>query len=139
MKITKTTHPPAGATALLVASDPAVYDLGWYYLPIVILSSIVVLVLALFFNNVQRQYPTYWISPPAPPAPSSSPAPVTPAPQATAEEDPHLRKFLLKLKENTRTPDSTPHSSQDSLSPNSTFVADERLRHHEMVDLERGT
>lgn len=63
MQVTKTTHPPAGATALLAAVDPAIYGLSWYYLPVVLLSSMLVLATALFINNIQRRYPVFWISP----------------------------------------------------------------------------
>jgi hypothetical protein len=133
MKITKTTHPPAGATALLVASDPGVYNLGWYYLPIVILSSVVVLVLACFFNNIQRQYPVYWFVLPSPACggcPAPLPLPVSSAPQATAD-DPRLRSFILKLKENHGSPDLG--SSPEYRSSNSTVIGED----HEMVNLER--
>ena len=63
MSITNTTHPPAGATALLVATDDRIYALSWYYLPIVLLSSTLILVSALLVNNVQRQYPVDWWGP----------------------------------------------------------------------------
>ncbi|KAJ7222123.1 HPP family protein [Mycena pura] len=63
MQITKTTHPPAGATALLAAVSPEVYAIGWYYLLIVLLSSTLVLVSALAINNIQRRYPVYWWEP----------------------------------------------------------------------------
>ncbi|KAJ7454383.1 HPP family protein [Mycena latifolia] len=63
MQITKTTHPPAGATAILAAVSPEVYPMGWYYLPVVLLSSTLVLVSALLINNVQRRYPVFWWEP----------------------------------------------------------------------------
>lgn len=66
MQITETTHPPAGATALLPAVDEVVWNLSWYYLPVVLLSSTMVLAVALVLNNIQRRYPTFWISPPKP-------------------------------------------------------------------------
>ncbi|KAI4214655.1 MAG: hypothetical protein LQ351_002728 [Letrouitia transgressa] len=66
MVITETTHPPAGATALIAAVDPKVRDLGWYYLLIILLSSLVVLVTALLFNNFQRRYPVFWFKPAVP-------------------------------------------------------------------------
>lgn len=65
MQITKTIHPPAGATALLVAVDRDVEELSWYYLPVILLSSTLVLVTALMFNNIQRRYPVFWIEPAA--------------------------------------------------------------------------
>jgi CBS-domain-containing membrane protein len=63
MQITKTTHPPAGATALLAAVSPEVYPMGWYYLPVVLMSSTLVLVSALVINNIQRRYPVFWWEP----------------------------------------------------------------------------
>ncbi|KAJ7510830.1 HPP family protein, partial [Mycena galericulata] len=66
MQITATTHPPAGATALLAAVDAEVYVMGWYYLPVVLLSSILVLASALVINNIQRRYPVFWLAPTIP-------------------------------------------------------------------------
>ncbi|KAL9003655.1 MAG: hypothetical protein Q9188_003478 [Gyalolechia gomerana] len=65
MEITKTTHPPAGATALLAAVDRDVHRLSWYLLPVILLSSSVVLVTALLVNNIQRRFPVFWIEPTA--------------------------------------------------------------------------
>ena len=66
MQMTGTTHPPAGATALLPALDDAVWHLSWYYLPVVLLSSTLVLVSALIVNNMQRRYPMFWFTPATP-------------------------------------------------------------------------
>ncbi|KAI5118331.1 hypothetical protein M0805_006613 [Coniferiporia weirii] len=77
MQMTATTHPPAGATALLVAVDDDVWALSWYYLPVVLLSSMLVLAVALLVNNIQRKYPAFWIEPSAPPAPAPAAPPPT--------------------------------------------------------------
>jgi CBS-domain-containing membrane protein len=67
MHLTKTTHPPAGATALLPCVDAGIWALRWYFLPVVLLSSSLVLLSALLVNNIQRQYPKFWVAPiPAP-------------------------------------------------------------------------
>ena len=63
MTITKTVYPPAGATALLAAVDPQVERLGWYLLPLVLISTFLTLVVSLLINNIQRRYPTYWWTP----------------------------------------------------------------------------
>lgn len=63
MTVTKTVYPPAGATALLAAVDPQVEHLGWYLLPLVLLSTALTLITSLLINNIQRQYPTYWWTP----------------------------------------------------------------------------
>jgi CBS-domain-containing membrane protein len=78
MDITKTTHPPAGATALLPATSNDVYNLSWYFLPVVLLSSAIVLATALLINNIQRRYPMFWITPAVPATVESSPSLGTP-------------------------------------------------------------
>jgi hypothetical protein len=60
MSVTKTVHPPAGATALMAATLPEVTVLGWWFLPIMLLGSMLMLVSALIINNVFRRYPVYW-------------------------------------------------------------------------------
>ncbi|KZT07794.1 HPP-domain-containing protein [Laetiporus sulphureus 93-53] len=94
MQITGTTHPPAGATALLPALNDDIWELSWYYLPVVLLSSMLVLAVALLVNNIQRRYPMFWIAPAIPPVARPSPALGGPEPStgtaspatATAEE-----------------------------------------------------
>ncbi|GLB39438.1 putative HPP family protein [Lyophyllum shimeji] len=66
MQMTGTTHPPAGATALLAAVNTEVRDMGWYYLPVVLLTSALALAVALLLNNIQRRYPAYWFHPAVP-------------------------------------------------------------------------
>ncbi|KAF2751122.1 HPP-domain-containing protein [Sporormia fimetaria CBS 119925] len=74
MHVTKTTHPPAGATALMPCVDPVIWALRWYFLAVVLLSSTLVLVVALLVNNIQRQYPKFWFAQVPPPAASPPPA-----------------------------------------------------------------
>ncbi|QBZ98361.1 HPP family protein [Flavobacterium sangjuense] len=61
MQITKTLHPPGGATALIaVTGSVELKNLGyWYVISPVLVGSIILLVAALFFNNItaNRQYP----------------------------------------------------------------------------------
>ncbi|KZT73752.1 hypothetical protein DAEQUDRAFT_721207 [Daedalea quercina L-15889] len=82
MQATGTTHPPAGATALLPAIDADVWAMGWYYLPVVLLSSTMTLATALLINNIQRRYPVFWIAPVVP-----APAKVMPAATPPEGED----------------------------------------------------
>ncbi|KAI2739164.1 hypothetical protein DTO013F2_9439 [Penicillium roqueforti] len=63
MGITNTVHPPGGATALLAAVDPTVSKLGWYFVALVILGSLLMLLCALLINNIQRQFPVFWWTP----------------------------------------------------------------------------
>ncbi|KAI0265960.1 HPP family-domain-containing protein [Gloeopeniophorella convolvens] len=74
MQITRTTHPPAGATAVLPTVDAAVGALGWYFLPVVLLSSALALGVALVVNNLQRRYPVFWLTPAKPPRPAPPPS-----------------------------------------------------------------
>lgn len=63
MSMTKTVHPPAGATALLCATSAEITELGWWYLALVLLGCMLMLVSALIINNVARRYPIYWWTP----------------------------------------------------------------------------
>lgn len=63
MGMTKTVHPPAGATALLCATSSEITELGWWYLALVLLACMLMLVSALIINNVARRYPIYWWTP----------------------------------------------------------------------------
>lgn len=62
MQITKTLHPPGGATALIaVTGSPAIIRLGyWYVISPVLSGAVILLIVALVFNNMtsNRQYPT---------------------------------------------------------------------------------
>ncbi|KJA16729.1 hypothetical protein HYPSUDRAFT_47108 [Hypholoma sublateritium FD-334 SS-4] len=110
MQMTGTMHPPGGATALLAAVDPDVRALGWYFIPVVLLSSTLAISVALITNNIQRKYPVYWIQPPAPPAAPAAPA-VAPPPAlvhkpdstSTAVNTPDNRSIT---NDKTTTPDS---------------------------------
>lgn len=61
MQITKTLHPPGGATALIaVAGSEKIKSLGfWYILSPVLTGCLILLITALIFNNItsKRQYP----------------------------------------------------------------------------------
>jgi CBS-domain-containing membrane protein len=63
MSVTKTIHPPAGATALLAATSPEITRLGWYLLALVLLGSTLMLASACIINNIHRQFPVYWWTP----------------------------------------------------------------------------
>lgn len=62
MQITKTLHPPGGATSLIAVSGSVeLKNLGyWYVISPVFLGCIILLIVALVFNNMssKRQYPT---------------------------------------------------------------------------------
>ncbi|WVF68088.1 hypothetical protein IAT40_002851 [Kwoniella sp. CBS 6097] len=57
-------HPPAGATALAAATDMHVVSMSWGYIPVVLVSSILVIIWAMIINNLgRRRYPVYWWAP----------------------------------------------------------------------------
>lgn len=60
MALTKTVHPPAGATALLAVVDDQLRQLGWFFVPVVMLNCGLMFAVALLVNNVQRTFPSYW-------------------------------------------------------------------------------
>lgn len=63
MGITKTVHPPAGATALLAATMPEVTELGWWLLLLVLLGAVLMLASAMVVNNLYKRFPLYWWTP----------------------------------------------------------------------------
>ena len=56
----KIIHPPSGGTALIAATQADIRALGWYYIPVVMLSAVLMITVGLIANNVQRRYPMYW-------------------------------------------------------------------------------
>ena len=65
MHLTKTLHPPGGATALIaVIGGPKIHHLGYLYaLTPVALGALIMLAVALTVNNLAptRRYPEYWL------------------------------------------------------------------------------
>ncbi len=65
MHVTKTLHPPGGATALIaVIGGDSIHHLGYLYALIPVgLGAILLLAVALVVNNIapQRRYPEFWL------------------------------------------------------------------------------
>jgi len=65
MHVTKTLHPPGGATALIaVAGTDEIHALGFMYaIAPVGIGAVLLLLVALIFNNLSRtrRYPEYWL------------------------------------------------------------------------------
>ena len=67
MHLTRTLHPPGGATALIaIICGDKVYALGYTYILFpVLIGAIIMLLVALLVNNLstnpKRHYPTYWL------------------------------------------------------------------------------
>jgi CBS-domain-containing membrane protein len=64
MLVTRTVHPPGGATALIaVLGGKPVYDLGFFFLLVpVTTGACILLIVGLLVNNLsrKRKYPDYW-------------------------------------------------------------------------------
>ncbi len=64
MQLTKTLHPPGGATALIaVIGSPQLHEIGyWYALVPVGRGAFILLIVALVINNIPkgRKYPQFW-------------------------------------------------------------------------------
>lgn len=60
MLITNTVHPPSGATALIPIMDDRIRMMGWWYIPVHIICSCLMIVVACITNNILRRYPTHW-------------------------------------------------------------------------------
>jgi len=48
---------------MLAVTDDTVLALGWFFVPMVLVGSLLLLAVALIINNIQRQYPLYWWTP----------------------------------------------------------------------------
>lgn len=67
MHLTRTLHPPGGATALIaIIGGEKIHSLGyWYIISPVLVGALIMLLIALLINNIstnpKRHYPVYWI------------------------------------------------------------------------------
>jgi hypothetical protein len=65
MHVTKSLHPPAGATALIAVMDPTVASVQgyWYVLVPVLIGEAVLLLVALIVDNLSKiqRYPEFWV------------------------------------------------------------------------------
>ena len=95
MAITKTIHPPAGATAVFAASQPNIAALGWYYVPVVMLWVILAIVVGLIINNIQRRYPVFWVT--ANELPRQPKEAVVPEPGHSSHESPTVETQLTPM------------------------------------------
>lgn len=60
MTILNCVHPPGGASALLPCASPEVREMGWWYIPAQLVSSVLMLSVACITDNVLRSYPVFW-------------------------------------------------------------------------------
>lgn len=63
MLLTGTVHPPGGASAVMAVTEPAITAMGWYFVGLILWGTTLMLVVGLFINNIQRQFPMYWWTP----------------------------------------------------------------------------
>ncbi|KAI5960738.1 uncharacterized protein KGF55_004308 [Candida pseudojiufengensis] len=62
MSICNCIHPPAGASAILPSIDEQVRLMSWWYLPVQLISSSLIITVACITGNIVRSYPVYWWS-----------------------------------------------------------------------------
>lgn len=60
MSITNTVHPPGGATAILACIQADVVQMGFMFVPVILLASVLMCTVACLLNNTLRWYPTHW-------------------------------------------------------------------------------
>ena len=48
---------------MIAATQADITALGWYYIPVVMLSAALAIGVGLITNNVQRRYPVFWVIP----------------------------------------------------------------------------
>lgn len=70
MSIFNCVHPPAGASALMPSIDEQVKKMSWWYLPVHLVSSVLIIAVSIITGNIIRRYPVYWWYP-SPPAQAS--------------------------------------------------------------------
>lgn len=63
MQLTKTVHPPGGATALIAVVTSNILEMKWFYIGVVTLCATVMVTIACLVNNIERRYPQYWWQP----------------------------------------------------------------------------
>lgn len=100
MSVLNCVHPPAGASALLPAIDEQIQELSWWYLPVQLVSSVLIIAVACITGNVVRKYPMYWWTP----TPHSEVShPPKEEPKEASPEDPRI-KYIEGLTSITVTP-----------------------------------
>lgn len=57
-------HPAAGSAAILPAVNDEIRNLGWFFLVVQIVTSLIVIAVSSIFSNLYAQYPLYWFLPP---------------------------------------------------------------------------
>lgn len=63
MSVFNCVHPPSGASALMPLVDDNIREMGWWYLPAHLVSSVLMIGVACVTNNILRKYPLYWWTP----------------------------------------------------------------------------
>ena len=48
---------------MIATTQANVISMGWWYVPVTILGAVVMLIVALLWNNVLRQFPVFWWTP----------------------------------------------------------------------------
>lgn len=70
MSLINCVHPPSGASALLPSTNEQIRSTGWWYFPAHLVSSVLIISVALITGNIIRRCPEHWWYP-GPPASSN--------------------------------------------------------------------
>ncbi|CAN3367947.1 hypothetical protein DICA1_F38864 [Diutina catenulata] len=101
MSVLNCVHPPAGASALLPSIDDRIREMGWWYLPVQIVSSLLIICVAMITGNVVRRYPVFWWSPEATGSAARSPVEFTPAKSASTKSSKNVVEDTITVTGNT--------------------------------------
>lgn len=73
MSVLNCVHPPAGASALIPSIDAHIQEMSWWYLPVQLILSVLMICVALITGNIIRKFPAYWWTPAVLKAPENDP------------------------------------------------------------------
>lgn len=60
MAMTNSVHPPGGATAILACIQPDIVAMGWRFVPLIVIATVLMCAVGCLMNNTLRWYPVYW-------------------------------------------------------------------------------
>jgi len=135
MAITKTIHPPSGATAMIAATQADITALGWYYIPVVMLSAALAIGVGLITNNIQRRYPVFWLLPERIPTRKEK-AEAKEATNTTATSPPATEPTSEQKKGSHETPTIADHDIETEYRKNHVIVSRSNIFIPEFLGLE---
>lgn len=135
MQITKTVHPPGGATALIAVVTSNILEMKWFYIGVVTLCAVIQVTIACLVNNIERRYPQYWWEP------SQLPLKIDPTVLSTvmsthsATTTPHHHHQDIECADSSST--VTQQEEEQSIDDQGLFVTLSKSSQHETINIER--